>query len=283
MKQRICLSLLAALLCWTGTARADVVTVWLDELDLSQMKQEVLRPKAKRSFSGEIMSIGGVKFPRGIGSHAKSSLTLDVRGKALRLIASVGVDEGKKTNPGSVEFLVIGDGKTLWKSGVMKGGEPAKRAEVDLAGVKSLELRATDGGDGVDSDHADWADARILAGEPLPHLYPDGADATIPTVEWNKLAPEQLARSYQLEAVAPGVWRLRMGQPEKFTPEHFRTEPARTNELAALADELRVRLEAAIAAYSAALRDNAGDDHIDDLEDALLEVMDQAEAQGIEA
>ena len=50
-----------------------------------------------------------------------------------------------------------------------------------------------------------------------------------------------------------------------------------------LADELRVRLEAAIAAYSAALRDNAGDDHIDDLEDALLEVMDQAEAQGIEA
>ena len=249
MKQRSCLSLLASLLCLACAAQADDVTVWLDELDLSQMKQEVLRPRAKRSFSGEIMSIGGVKFPRGIGSHAKSSLTLDLRGKAQRLIASVGVDEGKKTNPGSVEFLVIGDGKTLWKSGVMKGGEPAQRVEVDLTGVKSLELRATDGGDGVDSDHADWADARILASVPLPHLYPDGADATILTEEWNKLAPEQLARSYQLEAVAPGVWRLRMGQPEKFTPEHFRTELARTNELAALASCPRLPVKASAVGF----------------------------------
>jgi len=113
----------------------------------------------------------------------------------------VGVDEGKKTNPGSVEFLVIGDGKTLWKSGVMKGGKPVQRVEVDLTGVKSLELRATDGGDGVDSDHADWADARILACEPLPRLYPDGVDATISTEEWNKLAPEHLARrvEYRLD------------------------------------------------------------------------------------
>jgi len=50
-----------------------------------------------------------------------------------------------------------------------------------------------------------------------------------------------------------------------------------------LADELRIRLETAIVAYSTALRDNAGDDHVDDLEDALLEVLDQAEAQGTEA
>lgn len=188
MKRRIHFSLLAWLLCLTCPARADLVTVWLDELDLSQMKQEVLRPKAKRSFSGEIMSIGGMKFARGIGSHANSSLTLDLQGKAQRLIASVGVDEGKKSHPGSVEFLAIGDGKTLWKSGVMKGGEPARRVDVDLAGVRMLELRATDGGDGVDSDHADWADARILAREALPHLYPDGADAMIPTEEWNKLS-----------------------------------------------------------------------------------------------
>ena len=92
-----------------------------------------------------------MKFARGIGSHANSSLTLDLQGKAQRLIASAGVDEGNKTHPGSVEFLAIGDGKTLWKSGVIKGGEPAKRVDVDLAGVGILELRAADAGDGVDS------------------------------------------------------------------------------------------------------------------------------------
>jgi alpha-D-xyloside xylohydrolase len=245
MKQRIHFPLLALLLCLAHPARADVVTVWLDELDLSQMKQEVLRPKAKQSFGGEIMSIGGGKFARGIGSHANSSLTLDLQGKGQRLIASVGADEGKKTNPGSVEFLVVGDGKTLWKSGVMKGGEPAKRVDVELGGVKRLELRATDGGDGVDSDHADWADARILANEALPHLYPDGTDATIPTAEWNKLSSEQLARRYELEAVGPGIWRLRLGQPEQFTPEHFRAQPARTAELAGLASCPRLPVKVA--------------------------------------
>jgi hypothetical protein len=107
MKRNIHFLLLAALLCLTGTARADLVTIWLDELDLSRMKQEVLRPRAKQSFTGEVISIGGVKFGRGIGSHATSSLSLDLQGKAQKLIASAGVDEGKRTNPGSVEFLYI--------------------------------------------------------------------------------------------------------------------------------------------------------------------------------
>ena len=44
-----------------------------------------------------------------------------------------------------------------------------------------------------------------------------------------------------------------------------------------LPDELRLRLEEAIEAYAAALRDDAEGDAVDDLEDALLELMDEAE------
>ena len=40
----------------------------------------------------------------------EQSQFLDLQAKAQRLIASVGVDEGKETNPGSVEFLLIADG-----------------------------------------------------------------------------------------------------------------------------------------------------------------------------
>ena len=47
-----------------------------------------------------------------------------------------------------------------------------------------------------------------------------------------------------------------------------------------LADELRSRLESAIERYAAALRDNAEGDNVDDLEDALLELMDEAEEIG---
>lgn len=240
--------LLSSLIC---PAKAAPATIWLDEVDLSRMQQQVLRPRVNQSFSGETMSIGGRKFARGIGTHATSSLSLDLEGQGQELSARVGVDDGKKTHPGSVEFVVLGDGKELWHSGLMTGGQPAKTLAVDLAGVKLLELRVTDGGDGVDSDHADWADARILAREPLPHLYPGGADAALPTADWNRLSPDQLARHDELETVAPGVWRLRLGQPEKLTPLSFRAAQARTHELGALPACPRLPLKASSIGFKA--------------------------------
>ena len=101
-----------------------------------------------------------------------------MRGKASRLEALVGVDDEPKTHPGSVEFLVLGDGKVLWKSGVMKGGQPAKPVNVDLSGVKSLELRVTDGGDGNDSDHADWLNARLVVARSSGTSLPAGQEIT---------------------------------------------------------------------------------------------------------
>jgi len=47
-----------------------------------------------------------------------------------------------------------------------------------------------------------------------------------------------------------------------------------------LPDDLRSRLDCAIEAYSASLRDNAEGGNIDALEDALLELMDEAEEIG---
>jgi molecular chaperone DnaK len=47
-----------------------------------------------------------------------------------------------------------------------------------------------------------------------------------------------------------------------------------------LPDDLRVRLEAALDGYSAALRENAESGEVDDLEDALLELMEEAEDEG---
>jgi hypothetical protein len=44
-----------------------------------------------------------------------------------------------------------------------------------------------------------------------------------------------------------------------------------------LPEDLRRRLDSAIEAYMAALRDNAEGDDVDDFEDTLLELMDEAE------
>ena len=74
----------------------------------------------------------------------------------------MGVDDEVNHSPNSsVEFFVIGDGKELWHSGVMHAGDAPKDCEVDLTGVKLLVLKVGDAGDGIDHDHADWADAKF--------------------------------------------------------------------------------------------------------------------------
>ena len=77
-----------------------------------------------------------------------------------RFQASVGVDDAAG-GPGTVVFHVVGDGKELWTSGVMKPNEKAKTIDLDLRGVKRLLLLVDDAGDGINFDHADWANARF--------------------------------------------------------------------------------------------------------------------------
>jgi alpha-galactosidase len=119
------------------------------------------------------MSIRGTKFEHGIGTHAISRMRVDLGGKAVRFAASVGIDDTAE-GQGSAEFIVVGDGRILWRSGVLTGKAPAAKVNVDVTGVRTLLLRATDGEDGASHDHADWADARIdmrdgaAAPQPLP-------------------------------------------------------------------------------------------------------------------
>ena len=38
---------------------------------------------------------------------------------------------------------------------------PAEPLTADVTGAQVVRLVVTDGGDGIDSDHADWANARL--------------------------------------------------------------------------------------------------------------------------
>jgi len=137
--------------------------VWVDQLDLSVVQQGAGLPAKNTSFDRHPLSIGGRTFERGFGTHAESSLFIKLDGQARRFLAQVGVDDEMKGKRASVEFLVFGDGRQLWSSGVMHAGEGPKECSVSLDGVKELELTVTDGGDGIDYDHADWAEAKIEA------------------------------------------------------------------------------------------------------------------------
>jgi len=115
------------------------------------------------SIDGNTMQIAGQTFDTGVGTHAGSYWGLNLDGSATRFQASVGVDDEVGVGHGSVEFKVVGNGKVLWNSGLMSQGNAAEAIDVDITGVQRLHLFVTDGGDGINYDHADWANARITS------------------------------------------------------------------------------------------------------------------------
>lgn len=140
---------------------AFAASVPLSSLDLKLMTCGWSEPKVNQAVGGGPLSIAGKKFTSGIGTHANSKLRVDLGGKAKRFMAQVGVNDSASAQ-GSVEFIVLGDNKELWRSGVMQAGQPAKSVDVNLSGVNILTLRATDSGDGESNDHADWIEPQII-------------------------------------------------------------------------------------------------------------------------
>jgi len=139
---------------------AGAETIRLDQLDIRNTDQDWGQPHHNASVEGHPLSIGGAPFEHGLGTHAVSTLYVTVNG-ATQFSASVGVDGEVTSQDASIEFFVLNGNKTLWQSGVMKAGEAAKTVSVDLHGVKTLTLKVGDAGDGINFDHADWADARF--------------------------------------------------------------------------------------------------------------------------
>lgn len=109
---------------------------------------------------GNVLSIGGITYAKGLGTHAPSEVSVYLGRSCERLSAKIGLDD-ETTEPGSVAFQVFGDDKPLYDSGILRGKGAAVPIDVDVSGVRMLSLRVTDGGDGRNFDHADWAEAAL--------------------------------------------------------------------------------------------------------------------------
>lgn len=139
--------------------------VRLDSLDLSGIEQGWGEAQKNKSVDGKTLKIGAVEYGFGVGTHARSEIRVRLAGLAKRFSAKVGVD-AEVDRRGSVQFLVFADGKKAYDSGRMRGGQAAKTVDVDLTGVKVARLVVEDGGDGIDHDHADWAEAAFTLASP---------------------------------------------------------------------------------------------------------------------
>ena len=136
----------------------DVDAIPLAKMDLSSMTCGSGKAQKCRANEGKPLVIGGKTYTCGVGTHAPSRYEVAVDGGALSFAALVGVDH-ETAGQGSVEFIVYGDGKVLARTGVMRKRDGAKPVYADLSGVKVVALVVTDGGDGINCDHADWCNA----------------------------------------------------------------------------------------------------------------------------
>jgi len=136
-------------------------TVWLDTLDITLAESGFSRSKANRSIDNNPIRLDGVEYERGVGTHPPGRFLIDLKGRGDRFTALVGIDDEKKQG-GSAEFIIKGDGKILWNSGIMRGGQAPKPVNVDVRGVRLMDLVVTVAGDGYGNDHTDWANAKIL-------------------------------------------------------------------------------------------------------------------------
>jgi hypothetical protein len=88
------------------------------------------------------------KAERFIMNHANGELVYDLGGKWNKLTMKVGVPAGK---PGTIRFIVSGDGQKLFESEKLTSGESAQ-VDLSVKDLKSLKIEVNDNGDGNGGD-----------------------------------------------------------------------------------------------------------------------------------
>ncbi|MEV0372711.1 NPCBM/NEW2 domain-containing protein [Streptomyces sp. NPDC050636] len=109
---------------------------------------------------GKPITIGGMGFAKGLGVHAPSEVSFYTGGRCTAFNARAGIDD-ESGGKGSAGFEVWADGKRIAESGTVTGTDTAETVTAAISGATTVRLVVTDGGDGMDYDHADWGDARF--------------------------------------------------------------------------------------------------------------------------
>ncbi len=106
---------------------------------------------------GVFIEIGGEFFHRGLWAHAKALHSFDLGGRWSRFRTRYGLHD---TGHGSVVFVVRGDGRELFRSEIVRDHR-ARSLELDVRGLRELELIVEDAGDGISSDWGIWAEPTL--------------------------------------------------------------------------------------------------------------------------
>jgi len=134
--------------------------VFLSELDPLRQTPGWRQAEFNRNFNGGGLSIAGRHFEKGIGMPTNSEIEFELNGTYANFSAFVGIDDEQNNKDSIAEFVVLGDGKELWRSGGIKKADGVKAVKVNVKDIRRLTLRVRREGEGG-RIHADWVDAKL--------------------------------------------------------------------------------------------------------------------------
>lgn len=122
------------------------------------------KPLANVNVVGGPLLIGGVPFGNGWGVPSGSRLSWDLKGEYQAFTAVVGVDDSAASG-GIVEFEIIVDDRSVWRSSKLRGRDgPLRTPLISMVGAKRLSLVVLASDLGSVLDFADWCHPTLYRG-----------------------------------------------------------------------------------------------------------------------
>ena len=113
----------------------------------------------KDSRDNVFLQLGGKFYAKGLYAHAESTYEFDLTKRWSTFSAVIGLRDGAAAQ-GSAVFTVVGDGKQLYQSPILRSGN-SETIELDISGIERLELH-TRGGEGhVNHCWSIWCEPKL--------------------------------------------------------------------------------------------------------------------------
>lgn len=120
---------------------------------------EVYQYRRDSGFEQSPLKLDGKTYRKGLALQSRTVLVYKLPGKFRQFRAVTGIDDLTRET-GDVHLEIKGDGKVLWQ-GEVAGSQPARELELEVAGIKRLEILVDYGG-GLDiGDRLNLCEARV--------------------------------------------------------------------------------------------------------------------------
>lgn len=118
------------------------------------------QPQRDRSFGGEPLRLDNKVYGKGLSLRSRTELTYRLPDAFRRFIATVGIDDSVG-EAGHVQLIIRGDGQPLF-DGVVTGRDPPRPLQLDIDGVRELQI-VVDYGEDLDvADYLNLCEAKVI-------------------------------------------------------------------------------------------------------------------------